>query len=46
MVLYIQDKLEPLQSFSFKGKFSQGWKQLWLKHFEFWISATEKDKKS
>ena len=38
------DKLEPLQSFSFEGNFSQGWK-LWLKHFDFYFTATEKDGK-
>ena len=36
------DKLEALQSFSFEGNISQGWK-LWLKHFEFYLTATEKD---
>ena len=36
------DKLEALQSFSFEGNISQGWK-LWLKHFEFHLTATEKD---
>ena len=36
------DKLEPPQSFSFEGTISQGWK-LWLKHFEFYLTATEKD---
>ena len=39
------DKLEPPQSFSFEGNVSQGWK-LWLKHFEFYLTATEKDGKS
>ena len=39
------DKLEPQQSFSFKGNISQGWK-LWLKHFEFYLTATEKEKKT
>ena len=39
------DKLEPLQSFSFEGNVSQGWK-LWLKHFEFYLTATEKDRKN
>ena len=38
------DKLEPLQSFSFEGNVSQGWK-LWLKHFEFCLTATEEDGK-
>ena len=37
------DRLEPLQSFSFKGNVFQGWK-LWLKHFEFYLAATEKDR--
>ena len=36
------DKSEPPQSFSFKGNVTQGWK-LWLKHFEFYLTATEKD---
>ena len=39
------DKLEPLQSFSFEGNVSQGWK-LWLKHFEFYLTAPEKDRKN
>ena len=39
------DKLEPLQSFSFEENISQGWK-IWLKHFEFYLSATEKDRKT
>ena len=39
------DKLEALQSFSFEGNISQGWK-LWLKHFEFYLTATEKDGKN
>ena len=39
------DKLEPLQSFLFKGNVSQGWKQ-WLKHFEFYLTAIEKDGKN
>ena len=39
------DKLEPPQSFSFEGTISQGWK-LWLKHFEFYLTATEKDGKN
>ena len=38
-------KLEPLQSFSFKGKVSQGWKQ-WLKHFEFCLTDIEKNGKN
>ena len=39
------DKLKPPQSFSFEGNFFQGWK-LWLKHFEFCLTATEKDSKN
>ena len=39
------DKLEPLQSFSFKGNVSEGWKQ-WLKHFEFCLTDIEKDGKN
>ena len=39
------DKLEPPQSFSFEGNVSQGWK-LWLKHFEFYITGTEQDRKN
>ena len=39
------DKLEPPQSFSFEENISQGWK-LWLKHFEFYLTATEKDGKN
>ena len=39
------DKLEPLQSFSFEENISQRWK-IWLKHFEFYLSATEKDRKT
>ena len=39
------DKSEPPQSFSFKGNVSQGWK-LWLKHFEFYLTTTEKDRKN
>ena len=38
------DKLEPPQSFSFEGNVSQGSK-LWLKHFEFYQTATEKEAK-
>ena len=36
------DKLEPPQSFSFKGNVSQGW----LKHFQFYLTATERDGKN
>ena len=43
-LLLHQDKLQRLQSFSFEGDVSQGWK-LWLKHFEFYLTATEKDGK-
>ena len=39
------DKLEPPQSFSFKGNVSQGWKPR-LKHSEFYLTATEKDRKN
>ena len=39
------DKLEPQQSFSFEGNVSQGWK-IWLQHFEFYLTATEKDRKN
>ena len=39
------DKLEPPQSFSFDRNVSQGWK-IWLKHFEFYLTATEKDGKN
>ena len=42
---YIMDKLEPPQSFSFEGNVSQSWR-LWLKHFEFYVTATEKDGKN
>ena len=38
-------KLKPPQSFSFEGNISQGWK-LSLKHFEFYLTATEKDGKN
>ena len=37
------DRLEPLQSFPFEGNVFQGWK-LWLKHLEFYLTATEKDR--
>ena len=39
------DKLEPLQSLSHEGNVFQGWK-LWLKYFEFYLTATEKDGKN
>ena len=39
------DKFEPPQSLSFKENLSQGWK-LRLKHFEFCLTATEKDRKN
>ena len=39
------DKLEPPQSFSFEGNISQGL-TLWLKHFDFHLTATEKDGKN
>ena len=39
------DKLEHPSSFSFEGNVSQGWK-LWLKYFEFYLNATEKDGKN
>ena len=35
-----KDKLESPQSFSFERHVSQGWK-LWLKYFEFYLTATE-----
>ena len=38
------DKLETPQAFSFDGNVSQSWK-LWLKHFHFYLTATEKDTK-
>ena len=38
------DKLEPDQAFSFDGNESHSWK-LWLKHFDFYLAATEKDTK-
>ena len=37
-------KLEPPQSFSFERNVSQGLK-LRMKHFEFYLTATEKDGK-
>ena len=39
------NRLEPPQSFPFEGNVSQGWK-LWLKYFEFYLTATEKDRKN
>ena len=38
------DKLEPPQAFSFESSVSHNWK-LWLKHFDFYLAATEKDTK-
>ena len=38
------DKLEPPQAFSFDGNVSHSWKR-WLKHFDFYLAATEKDAK-
>ena len=38
------EKLEPLSGFSFDGNVSRSWK-LWLKHFDFYLAATEKDTK-
>ena len=38
-------KLESLQSFSFEGNVSQGW-ELWLKHFVFYLTATERTEKN
>ena len=38
------DKLEPPQAFSFESSVSHSWK-LWLKHFDFYLAATEKDTK-
>ena len=38
------DKLEPPQAFSFDSNVSHSWK-LWLKHFDFYLAATEKDTK-
>ena len=39
------DKLKPLKSFSFVGNAYEGWK-LWLKHFDFYLTATENDEKN
>ena len=39
------EKLEPPQAFSFDGNVSHNWK-LWLKHFNFYLTATEKDAKN
>ena len=36
------DKLKPLQAFLFDGNISHSWK-LWLKHFDFYLAAIEKD---
>ena len=38
-------KLEPPQTFSFDDNVSHSWK-LWLKHFDFYLAATETDTKS
>ena len=38
------DKVEPDQAFSFDDNESHSWK-LWLKHFDFYLAATEKDTK-
>ena len=38
------DKLEPPQAFSFDGNVSHSWK-LWLKHYDIYLAATEKDAK-
>ena len=38
------DKLQPPQSLSLEENVSNGWK-LWLKHFEFYLTAAEKDGK-
>ena len=35
-------KLEPPQAFSFGDNVSHSWK-LWLKHYDFYLAATEKD---
>ena len=38
------NKLEHPQAFSFDGNVSHSWK-LWLKHFDLYLTATEKDTK-
>ena len=38
------DKLEPPQAFSSDGNVSYIW-NFWLKHFDFYLAATEKDTK-
>ena len=38
------DKLEPPQAFLFDSNVSHSWK-LWLKHFDFYLAATEEDTK-
>ena len=38
------DKLEPPQAFPFGSNVSGSWK-LWLKHFDFYFAAAEKDTK-
>ena len=40
----IMNKLEPPQAFSFECNVSHSWK-LWLKHYDFYLTATEKDTK-
>ena len=40
----VLDELEPHQAFSFDSNLSHSW-QLWLKHFDFYLAATEKDTK-
>ena len=37
-------KLEPTQAFLSDGNVSHSWK-LWLKHFDFYLAAKEKDTK-
>ena len=38
------DNLEPPQAFSFESNISHNWK-IWIKHFDFYLAATEKDTK-
>ena len=38
------NKLGPYWAFSFDSNISHSW-QLWLKHFDFYLAATEKDTK-
>ena len=35
------DELEPPQAFSFDSNVSHSW-ELWFKHFDFYLAATEK----